>query len=107
VLAQAQVSIAMGVGAALAQSHADIVLLNDGLGGVVRSFQLAQRSVRVIRQNLWWAALYNFSAVPMAAAGVISPWIAGIGMGASSALVVLNALRLAPPIRDSSLYCNP
>jgi Cu2+-exporting ATPase len=50
--------------------------------------------MRVIRQNLAWATLYNLAAIPAAAMGVLSPWMAGLGMSASSALVVLNALRL-------------
>jgi Cu2+-exporting ATPase len=49
----------------------------------------------VIRQNLLWASVYNLLAIPAAALGLLSPWMAGLGMSASSALVVLNALRLA------------
>jgi Cu2+-exporting ATPase len=103
VLCQAQVSIAMGTGAALAQSTADMILLRDDLAGVDSLLRLALRTTRIIRQNLLWATLYNFAAVPLAAAGLISPWIAGLGMAASSAVVVLNALRLAPAMRITPL----
>jgi len=51
--------------------------------------------VRVIRQNLAWSALYNLACVPLALAGLLPPWAAGLGMALSSLLVVLNALRLA------------
>jgi Cu2+-exporting ATPase len=96
VLAQAQVSIAMGTGAALAQSTADLILLRTDLAGINQAFRLATRTSRIVKQNLWWAVLYNLAAVPLAAAGLVSPWIAGLGMAASSAFVVINALRLAP-----------
>ena len=96
VLARAQVSIAMGTGAALAQSTADLILLRTDLAGINQAFRLAARTSRIVKQNLWWAVLYNLAAVPLAAAGLVSPWIAGLGMAASSAFVVINALRLAP-----------
>ncbi|MBI1397898.1 MAG: heavy metal translocating P-type ATPase [Betaproteobacteria bacterium] len=94
VLARADVSIAMGTGAVLAQQTADLVLCGDELGAVVDGISLARRTLRIIRQNLGWAVVYNVVAVPLAAAGWITPWIAGIGMASSSLVVVLNALRL-------------
>jgi Cu2+-exporting ATPase len=94
VLAQAQLSIAMGSGALLAQATADVVLLSGRLQGLVDAFGIARRARRVVRQNLAWALGYNAVALPLAAAGLVTPWLAGIGMGASSLLVVLNALRL-------------
>jgi Cu2+-exporting ATPase len=54
----------------------------------------ARRSLRIIRQNLAWASAYNLVAIPAAATGLLNPWVSGIGMAASSAVVVLNALRL-------------
>ena len=57
--------------------------------------QLARRSVRVMRQNLAWAAAYNAICVPLALTGHLPPWAAGLGMAASSIVVVLNAMRLA------------
>ena len=94
VLGQADVSIAMGGGADLAQVRADAVLLSDSLYDFAAAASTAGRARRVIRQNLAWALAYNLIAVPLAAAGLVTPLIAGIGMSASSLVVVLNALRL-------------
>jgi Cu2+-exporting ATPase len=94
VLAQAQLSVAMGSGAVLSQVHADLVLLSGRLDGMLEAFALSARTMRVVRENLWWAALYNVVALPLAMAGYLTPWLAGIGMAGSSLLVVLNALRL-------------
>ncbi|MCM2308210.1 MAG: cadmium-translocating P-type ATPase [Sulfuritalea sp.] len=94
VLAQAQVSIAMGGGADLARANADIVLLGNDLQALPQGLALARRSLRIVKQNLVWAFGYNFLAIPLAMAGWVTPWMAGIGMSASSLLVVLNALRL-------------
>ena len=94
VLSAADVSFAMGEGAALAQAHADAVLLCGRLGAVVDSARVAARTMGVIRQNLAWASVYNVVAIPAAALGLLNPWLAGVGMAASSAVVVANALRL-------------
>jgi Cu2+-exporting ATPase len=95
VLAAAQVSVAMGEGADVAQAAADMVMLQGKLMVLAQGVQVARKTRAVIRQNLAWALAYNFVAIPAAAAGFVTPWIAGIGMSASSLLVVLNALRLA------------
>jgi Cu2+-exporting ATPase len=94
VLAQAHVSVAMGGGTDLARGQADVVLLGDDLRQLAVGAGLARRTLRIIRQNLAWAFAYNLSAIPLAMAGWVTPWMAGIGMSASSLLVVLNALRL-------------
>ena len=94
VLAQAQVSVAMGGGTDLARNQADIVLLSGRLGSLAEGVTLSRRALTIIRQNLWWSFAYNFTAVPLAMSGFVTPWMAGIGMSASSLLVVLNALRL-------------
>jgi P-type Cu2+ transporter len=94
VLSGADVSFAMGQGAQLAQLHADCVLLGEGLGPLDAALDTAAATLRVIRQNLGWAMLYNAVAIPAAALGLLNPWLSGTGMAASSALVVLNALRL-------------
>ncbi|MGZ5199186.1 MAG: heavy metal translocating P-type ATPase [Telluria sp.] len=94
VLRGADVSFAMGGGAALAQLNADCVLLGDGLAPLADAADTARRTLAVIRQNLAWATLYNVLAIPAAACGLLNPWLSGIGMAASSALVVANAMRL-------------
>jgi len=94
VLGAADVSFAMGGGAALAQAHADAVLLNGRLSAVADSARIAARTMQVIRQNLCWATVYNVAAIPAAAFGLLNPWLSGVGMAVSSAVVVLNALRL-------------
>ena len=94
VLRAADVSFAMGSGAALAQVHADCVLLDARLPLLTDTAQAAARTMRVIRQNLAWATLYNLVAIPAAAFGLLNPWLSGVGMAASSAIVILNALRL-------------
>jgi Cu2+-exporting ATPase len=94
VLGAADVSFAMGDGAALAQAHADAVLLNGRLGAVADSARVAESTMRVIRQNLAWATVYNVVAIPAAALGWLNPWLSGVGMALSSAAVVVNALRL-------------
>ena len=94
VLRAADVSFAMGGGAALAQTHADTVLLSGRLSSVADAHQAATQTMRVVRQNLTWATIYNVIAIPAAAVGLLNPWLSGIGMSLSSALVVVNALRL-------------
>jgi Cu2+-exporting ATPase len=94
VLRGADVSFAMGGAAALAQLNADCVLLGDGLAPLADAAQTAGRTLQVIRQNLGWATVYNLVAIPAAAFGLLNPWLSGIGMAGSSAIVVLNALRL-------------
>ncbi|MEK7206396.1 MAG: heavy metal translocating P-type ATPase, partial [Pseudomonadota bacterium] len=94
VLAAAQVSIAMGSGAPIAATAADMILLSSQLDRLVQGLEIARRALRIIRQNLAWALGYNLIAVPAAVMGYVPPWLAAIGMSASSLLVVVNALRL-------------
>ncbi|MBL8502656.1 MAG: cation-translocating P-type ATPase, partial [Rhodocyclaceae bacterium] len=94
VLARAQVSVAMGSGTDLARNQADIVLLGENLLRLAEAVMLARRTLRIVRQNLGWAFAYNLAAIPLAMLGWVTPWMAGIGMSASSLLVVANALRL-------------
>ncbi len=94
VLAGAEVSIAMGNGTQLAAASADMVLLNSDLGQLRTGISIAQKTMRIIKQNLIWALAYNVIAVPLAVMGYVEPWLAAIGMSLSSLLVVLNALRL-------------
>ena len=103
VLAGAHVSFAFGKSVALAQSKADFVVLGDQLWLVPQAVLLARRTLRVVRQNLWWAAAYNALSVPLAVAGYMPAWLAGLGMALSSLLVVLNAARLSLPLPSLEL----
>lgn len=94
VLAQADVSIAVHSAAPLAKQKADIYLLRSELMGVAQTLTIASRAKRILNQNLAWALGYNVIAIPFAAAGMISPLAASIGMACSSLLVVLNSARL-------------
>ena len=94
VLAGADVSMAMGGGTQLAQASADMVLLSEDLGHIPAAVMTARRTLAIIRQNLVWALAYNGVALPLAALGWVAPWMAAIGMSASSLIVVVNALRL-------------
>lgn len=94
ILAGADASIAVNAGTALARASADSILLGSRLGTIPRAAEMAAATRRVIRQNVAWALAYNATAVPLAATGVLAPWMAAIGMSASSLLVVMNALRL-------------
>ncbi|MBZ2167742.1 heavy metal translocating P-type ATPase [Marinobacter sp. F4216] len=96
-MAGAGISVAMGSAADLTQLHADAVLLNGQLSQLSEAIKTSQDTRRVIRQNLIWALVYNVTALPLAAAGMVPPWLAALGMSASSLVVVLNALRLARP----------
>jgi Cu2+-exporting ATPase len=98
-LAQADVSIAMAGGTALAQTSADLILLQDRLERLPEIVRIARRSRRIIRQNLAWALAYNALAVPLAAMGLVTPWLASLGMSLSSVLVVFNAQRLYRPVK--------
>jgi len=93
VLAQADVSIALADGAALAQARADFIVLGSRVGDVAVLLRSARRGMSIVRENFVWALVYNIGAIPLAAFGYLSPALAAVGMAASSALVVANALR--------------
>ena len=95
VLASAHVSVAMGEAVPLAQAQSDFVVLGGQLAMIPRLLVHARRTMRIVRQNLLWAALYNAVCVPLAVTGWLSAWLAGLGMALSSLLVILNAARLA------------
>lgn len=95
-LAGAQASFAFGQAVPRAQSRADFVVLGEELARVQEAISLSRRTLRIVRQNLGWAAAYNAVCVPLAVVGWMPAWLAGLGMAASSLLVVVNALRLAP-----------
>ncbi|HOX70577.1 heavy metal translocating P-type ATPase [Dokdonella sp.] len=94
ILAAADVAVSFASGADLAQASSDIVLAGDRLDALGCARRIARETLRVLRQNQRWALAYNLLAVPFAALGFVPPWLAAIGMSASSLVVVLNALRI-------------
>lgn len=93
-LATADIGMAMGTGTDAAIEAGDVTLVRGDLGTVPTALRLSARTLRIIRQNLIWAFGYNIAAIPLAAAGLLNPMIAGAAMAASSVLVVTNSLRL-------------
>jgi Cu2+-exporting ATPase len=93
-LAAAHVSVAMGSGTQIAAASADMVLLSEHLPHLAEAVLVARKTLRIIHQNMAWAVGYNLFALPFAAFGLIAPWMAALGMSASSLVVVANALRL-------------
>ncbi|MED3645443.1 heavy metal translocating P-type ATPase [Halalkalibacterium halodurans] len=93
-LATADVGMAIGSGTDIAIEAADLTLLGDDLHRVADAVLMSQKTMRNIKQNLFFAFVYNTSAIPIAAAGLLAPWVAGAAMAFSSVSVVLNALRL-------------
>jgi Cu2+-exporting ATPase len=98
VLARADTSFALGHAAPLAQAQSDYVIQGGQVMDVVTTLVQARATLRIVRQNLLWAGLYNFTCVPLALLGFMPPWLAGLGMAGSSLLVIGNALRLASKV---------
>ena len=93
-LARADISIAVGAGAPLAAAGADAILTASSLEPLAKTLALAEKTKRIIKENLLWALVYNLLAIPAAMLGLVNPWVAGIGMSLSSLAVTLNAWRL-------------
>ncbi len=102
VLAAADMSVAMVDANELAKASADCLLLSGDLNRLLATLDIAIRTRRIIVQNLAWALLYNVIGIPLAAGGMIAPWLAAIGMSGSSLIVVGNALRLTKAPGKSS-----
>ena len=95
VLAFAHASIALGQGAPLSQAQSDFIILKGELRLIPQLIEEAKRTMKIIKQNLVWAALYNLICIPLAVMGFLPAWLAGLGMALSSLFVILNAARLA------------
>ena len=102
VLAGADASFALGQAVPLAQSKADFVLMGGQHTVLVETLRRSRQTLRIVKQNLAWAAIYNAACVPLALLGWLPAWGAGLGMALSSLLVVLNALRLSASISAGS-----
>jgi Cu2+-exporting ATPase len=101
VLAAASVSMTVSGASELANSAADFILTGNSLRGLASSFKAAQKAHLLVKQNLSWALMYNLGVLPLAVSGLLQPWMAALGMSASSLVVVLNATRMSRQVPGS------
>ncbi|MEO7068211.1 MAG: heavy metal translocating P-type ATPase [Rhodanobacter sp.] len=104
ILAGADVSAALDSGSDLAQAHADLLLLNGRLDGLVSAYSIARQVQQVVARSRRWSIGYNLCAIPFAAFGFVPPWLAAIGMSISSLVVVLNAQRVGRMSADTDTH---
>ncbi|MFS0656098.1 heavy metal translocating P-type ATPase [Bacillus sp. 179-C3.3 HS] len=104
-LATANIGMAIGTGTDVAMEAADITLMTGDLHAIADALVYSQKTMRNIKQNLFWALAYNCIGIPVAAIGLLAPWLAGAAMAFSSVSVVLNALRLQRlnPVREGAV----
>jgi len=107
VMAAADASVAVSNASALNQSHADAVLINDDLAGLLCLVAVARQGKYAVRQNISWAIAYNVMAIPLAATALLAPWLAALGMSLSSLAVVLNARRIVSRVVQSNSKTFP
>ena len=93
-LATADVGIAIGSGTDIAMESADVVLMNASLSTLVSAFKASRKTMKNIKENLFWAFIFNTLGIPLAGVGMLTPMIAGTAMAFSSFTVVSNSLRL-------------
>lgn len=103
-LAQADLGIALGSGTDIAIQAASMVLMNNSLKEIIIAFKLAKKTWKIIRQNLFWAFLYNSFAISLAIIGMLNPLIAAGAMLISSISVIINSLRLTSAIDEQMIY---
>lgn len=106
ILSAADVSISMGKNSLVAQTYADFVLLNDRIESIPLLFLSAKKCMRIAKQNAGWAIAYNVVGIPLAASGLLTPWLAALGMSVSSLLVVLNAQRAGNLPKDTVAHLS-
>ena len=93
-LAQSDIGIALGTGTDIAIESSSIIIIRNNLNALVSAIQLSKKTIKIIKQNLFWAFFYNVICIPLAALGLLNPMFAALAMSLSSVSVVSNSLRI-------------